>query len=176
VVHGLEAGAVPAGDQERAVAAEDERPRAVGQIEDGEAGGLRLTQEHQAARRIHRLEAVRRIGRVPRDPGDGGVEVLVGGRVIAGRPVVQQVVPVHDVEEIDVPVVQEVGVQGEAEQAVVSPVPHLLAEIDQGCRMLRPVRVDDPDPAGLFPGIEVPRAVERDAEERHPIRRPPAPR
>ena len=59
---------------------------------------------------------------------------------------------VHRVHHVDPAIAQEVRVQSETQETMVTPVAHLLADVDQGVR--KPYAIgDDPNLAPLLPYI-----------------------
>ena len=132
-------------------------------IQERAAGALRLTEQHAPRIRVHRAQPARRRRGVARDARQGRRHVVVRVGVVAGAARVLQVVVVHRVEQVDVPVRQEVRVQREAEQAVVAPVSDLVRDVDHGRRALHAV-LDDPHAARALPHVHAAVRIERDAD------------
>ena len=75
-------GTVPGAGQKGAVLAKLEGARAVGGVEDGNAGAFGFADEHGAAPGEHGGETGRGVGLVAGDPGDRGLEVFVGDGIV----------------------------------------------------------------------------------------------
>ena len=77
-------------------------------------------------------EIGRCIGGVAGDSHDGGTEIVVGCGTVGRCAEVHQMVSVHQIVEVKVSVGQEIGVEGKAVHAVVSPIADFFAYVYQG--------------------------------------------
>ena len=131
---------------------------------DREARADALTDQDGPARWVHTAESIAGTSGVASEPANGGLVVFVGGRVVGGGAELGQVMVIHDIEQIDIPVLMKVRMQGQAQQTVVLPRPHLLADVDEGIGLFDVV-LDDPDPPAAIPGIPKPEGIESDPYE-----------
>ena len=88
-------------------------------MQDGKAGGDRLADENLACAEVDTVKTVRSSCGVAHQPPDGVVELIdIGGNwAVAGLAEVCQVIVVDDEKQIDVPIVEKIGVKSEAEEA-----------------------------------------------------------
>lgn len=78
---------------------------------DRHARGDRLADKHVTRAVVHAAVAVADVAGVPGDAGDGVVVGRARQRVVPGQPKVRQVVIVHHVADVDVPVGRKVRVR-----------------------------------------------------------------
>ena len=171
IIHRVETRSVPATHHQTAIRSENQRADAVGSMHDGKAGGFRLPQQHQPRRGVHRAKVIAAASREAREPPNGRLRTDAGSGTILGRAVVEQVVPVHDVERIDIAVLLEIRVQRKPQQAVVRVVRRFFANIQHRRRQFHAI-FDDEDPAITVPDIGallVPRTVHPESDTHRTI-------
>ena len=108
--------------------------------------------EYLPATRHHRGKISGRIGLVTRHPANGGGIVLVGIGVVAGGAKIHQMVAVHHIEQVEIPVAEKVGVKGKTQQPEIAPPPDFFADVQQRCGLFYAI-VHHPYFAGVFPNV-----------------------
>ena len=122
---------IPARNQQRSVLTENQAAHSMRIGQDRNSRLPRLPQQDQPAGQIHRPETIRRAARVARQPPDRGRIILIRVRVVTWRAEIHQVMPIYDVQQIDVTVDPKVGVQRQAQHPVVAPGPDFLVNVQQ---------------------------------------------
>jgi len=141
----------------------------VGFIQNRKTRALGLTQQDVAGCGVHGLESIRGPRRVARDASDRGREVLVGGRVVTRRSKIQQVMPIHDVHQINVAVDAKIGIQRETQQPEVTPSADFLTDVDEQRPGAGPILLE-PYLPGPFPDVHAAVILEKHADRFIPIR------
>ena len=152
--------------EQRSIGTEDQLARAVRFMQQRHTGFAGFAYKDYPARWINRIEA-RADGRIARDAHDRSREVLIGGRVVTTCSKIHQVVPINRVHQVDAPVAEKIRIKGESQEAMIAPVAHFCAEVDEWAGQAYPV-LHDPHFAVFLPYVPSVVRVEREAYRRLP--------
>ena len=166
-VHQPRAGSIAARHQQRVVLAKDQTSRAVRVGEIRDAVGLGFAEQNETAAKIDRREIVRGVAGVTRHATDGRLRVGIRIGIVIRGAEIQQVMPIHRVEQVDVSVRLEIGIERKAGAAMIAPVRNLVADVEQ-LREARVRRFFEPDAAGAFPDEHAAGIAERDPDSLAP--------
>src|SRR5450432_1806652 len=128
---------------------------------------LCFAEQDGATGQVNRLEIIGGAAGVSSQAPDRRLKVLIGGRVVVWRPKVKEVMPVNNVEQIDIPVDSEVGIQRKSKHPMVIPGSDFFTDVqEQGKRRI--AWILKPDTAFPFPNKHPSRRIKGDAYSRTP--------